>query len=71
MKQHQKWLNETLGKEEAEKFEVETSNVTTVDEIINTISETAWRGALELVLGWLDYSSEHKEIADKIHDELE
>ena len=33
--------------------------------------EDAWRAALELVLGWLDYSSEHEEIKDKIHDELE
>jgi len=32
--------------------------------------ETGWRAVLEMVLGWLDYSSEHKEIADKIHDEL-
>ena len=31
----------------------------------------AWRTALELVLEWLDYSSEHKEIEDKIYDELE
>jgi len=32
---------------------------------------TGWRAALELVLGWLDYSAEHKEIKDRIHDELE
>ena len=30
-----------------------------------------WRAALEQVLEWLDYSAEHKEIADKIHEELE
>ena len=30
-----------------------------------------FRAALGVVLGLLDYSSEHKEIADKIHEELE
>lgn len=30
-----------------------------------------WRAALEEVLGWLDHSAEHKEIKDKIHNELE
>jgi len=30
-----------------------------------------WRAALELVLEWLDYSTEHKEIKDRIHNELE
>jgi len=33
--------------------------------------EDTWRAALELVLEWLNHSSEHKEIKDKIHDELE
>jgi len=33
--------------------------------------EKFYRAALEMILGWLDYSSEHKEIANKIHDELE
>jgi hypothetical protein len=35
------------------------------------LQENAWRAALEEVLEWLDYSAEHKEIADKIHEELE
>jgi len=30
-----------------------------------------WRAALELVFGWLDYSTEHEEIKDKICKELE
>jgi len=33
--------------------------------------EAAWRAALELVFGWLDYSAEHEEIKDKICKELE
>ena len=30
-----------------------------------------FRAALGVVLEWLDYSTEHKEIADKIHEVLE
>ena len=47
MKQHQKWLNETLSKEVADKFEAKTQNVTTIDEALITISKLSWRGALE------------------------
>ena len=32
--------------------------------------EKYYRAALKLVLGWLDYSTEHKEIEDKIYEEL-
>ena len=34
-------------------------------------SKHTWRAAFELMLGWLDNSIEHKELADKIYEELE
>ncbi len=49
MKEHEKWLHEELTDEAAKKFELETPNVATVDEVINTVSETAWRGALKWI----------------------
>lgn len=33
--------------------------------------KAGWRAAFELMLGWLDNSIEHKELADKIYEELE
>ncbi len=33
--------------------------------------EKGWRAAVEWMLKGLDYSIEHKEIADKLHKELE
>lgn len=58
MKQHQKWLHETLTDEVANKFEVEIQDVTTEDDIINVISETSWRAALEML------SNKLKQITD-------
>ncbi len=49
MRAHKKWLNETLTDERAKKFELETANVSTMDEIILAVSETSWRGALEWI----------------------
>ncbi len=49
MKAHEKWLNETLGDKGAGKFMLETADCTTIDDIVLTVSETAWRGALEWV----------------------
>ena len=39
--------------------------------ICKFLREDGWRAALEEVLDWLGYSIEHKEIADKIYEELE
>ncbi|KKN71270.1 hypothetical protein LCGC14_0423130 [marine sediment metagenome] len=36
-----------------------------------TGTEEGWRAALEEVFGWLDYSTEHEKIKDKIQEELE
>ena len=75
MKAHNEWLHETLSGEVAKKFELETANVTTIDEIILTISETAWRGALEEVLTQLnniyDGDFENSDIVKWIKKELE
>lgn len=58
MKEHEKWLNEELTGVATKKFELETQNVATVDEIINTISETSWWAALEML------SNKLKQITD-------
>lgn len=49
MKEFEKWLNRTLSVEEAKKFDLETANVTTSDQAVLVVSETAWRGALEML----------------------
>ena len=58
MKEHKKWLIETLTVEGAKKFELETSKVSTIDEALLTVSETSWRGALEML------SNKLKQITD-------
>ena len=71
MKQHQKWLNKTIRDESANKFEIETGGMTTIDQIISTISETSWRGAFELMLEWLEIEESFEVFQARIKKELE
>lgn len=70
MKKFEKWWNKQQSQELTEEFLIE-NKLTTQEQVVDLLAKTAWQAALEEVLGWLDYSFEHKEIKDKIHDELE
>ena len=61
MKEFEKWYNELPMREDVEDFTLATQ----------AKYKKGWRAALELVFGWLDYSTEHEEIKDKICKELE
>jgi len=75
MKQHQKWLNETLSREEAKKFESETMDINTIGEAILVLSETSWQGALEWVLNMFGANTFHGfppiDVEKAIKEELE
>ncbi len=55
MKQHQRWLNETLNDKTANKFEAETQGCKSMGDVVQVISEVSWRAAL----GWYYKTAEH------------
>ena len=69
MKQHQKWLHESLSNEAAEKFEAETQDVATFDQALLKVTETSWRGALEWFKSEIDRCHAGNDVIDLIFEE--